>query len=439
MIRDSVGISETPTIGERSAVYMTTIVGGALALSVALTLPARGQDPPDTLRLAEAVSVARDANPMLAAARLKADAARFRPSQAGALPDPQLTLGVMNRPLSGFGTAEPMTMNTIGLSQRIPWPGTLGFGADRERALADAEQLDAAEAERQLVARVTTVYADLAATDRALVIMGGTRELLRDFLTVSQTMYAVGDAPQQDVLQAQVSVARMTEDITVMEQDRVASAARLNALLGRGATTPVPAVEATQPGAELPPADSLMALAAAHRPALLAARERVRAADAGYRQARRALYPDVTVSVQYGQRPQFDDMLSLMVGFAIPLWAGKAQLPLRHELDAMRADQTATARDLANETFARLTELRADAERARRLDALYRNDVLPQARAAVDAARSAYRVGTVDYMTLVESEMTVNRYEIELVRLAAQWRRAVAGIEALAGDIGGGQ
>jgi outer membrane protein, heavy metal efflux system len=420
-------------------VYVTTIVGGALALSTALTLPAPGQEPPDTLRLAAAVAAARDANPMLAAALLRADAARSRPSQAGALPDPQVTLALTNRPLSGFGAAEPMTMNTIGVSQRFPWPGTLGFGAERERALADADDLDAAEAERQLVARVTGVYADLATTDRSLVIMGRTRDLLRDCLTISRTMYAVGDVPQQDVLQAQVSVARMTEDITAMEQDRVALAARLNALLGRDATVPVPAVEAAAPGAELPPADSLMALAVARRPALLAARERVRAADAGYRQARRTLYPDLMVSVQYGQRPQFDDLLSLSVGFTIPLWAGSRQLPLRREMDAMRADQAAMARDLTNETFATLTERRADAERARRLSILYHNDVLPQARAAADAARSAYRVGTVDYMTLVESEMVFNRYEVELVRLAAQWRRAVAAIEALTGDIGGAQ
>jgi hypothetical protein len=50
---------------------------------------------------------------------------------------------------------------------------------------------------------------------------------------------------------------------------------------------------------------------------------------------------------------------------------------------------------------------------------------------------SAYRVGSADYMTLVESEMTVNRYETELVRLAAAWQRATAAIEALTGADGG--
>jgi len=181
-----------------------------------------------------------------------------------------------------------------------------------------------------------------------------------------------------------------------------------------------------------------MTRATTRRPALLAAQERVRAADAGYRQARRELYPDFTISVEYGQRPQYTDMLSLMVGVSVPLWAGGRQLPLRREMEAMRASDDAMARNLTNETFAMLTELRAEAERARRLTTLYGQAILPQDRAAVDAAMSAYRVGTADYMTLVESEMTVNRYEIELVRLAAGWQRAAAGIEALAGGDTGG-
>ena len=57
----------------------------------------------------------------------------------------------------------------------------------------------------------------------------------------------------------------MTEDITVMQQQRVAMAARLNALLGRDATVPVGTLELPADSGELPSADSLMALAARQR------------------------------------------------------------------------------------------------------------------------------------------------------------------------------
>ncbi len=418
--------------GMRASHRLMTVV----ALLALLSAPrsAFSQQSADTMTLTTALGLAQEANPMLKAARLRADAAMARVPQAGALPDPQLVFGLMNRQVGDFGsTAERMLKNSLQLGQRFPWPGKLGFSEQRAEHLAEAENLTADEVEVRLLAQVKSVYYQLAFMDRALGIMVETRGLLRDFLQVSSAMYTVGAGLQQDVLQAQVAVAQMTEDITVMEQDRLATAARLNALLGRGATVPVGALQLPPPGGELPATEALMEQAIEQRPALRAARERVLAAEAGYRAARRALYPDFTVMLEYGQRPEYPDLASLMIGVNIPLWAGSKQLPLRDEMQAMQAMQEARELDLLNETFAQLAELRAQAERARSLWDLYAAEVLPQARAAVESSLSAYRVGRVDYMTLVANEMTVNRYQIESVRLTAEFHRAVAQVEALIG------
>ena len=393
----------------------------------------------EPLSIDEAVSLAREANPVLRAARLRADVAAERVPQAGALPDPILGFTLMNRQIKDFGsTAEPMLQNRFEFSQRLPWPGKLGFSEDRREFLASAGALDAEETEQSLIARVKAVYYRIAFMDRALLIMEDTRELLREFLDVSSTLYAVGQGLQQDVLQAQVAVASMTEDITVVEQDRLATAARLNALLGRGATVEIGELELPLPGGEIPSVEALMVLADEQRPGLQAARERARAAEAGYRASRRAIYPDFTVGVAYSQRPQFNDWLSFRVGISVPLWAGKSHTPFRREMAAMQAEEEARAIDLYNETFARIAERRAEAERSRRLVSLYATSVLPQARAAVESALSAYRVGKVDFMTLVQNELTVNRFDIESVRLAADYQRALAELEALvASDLEG--
>jgi outer membrane protein TolC len=400
---------------------------------------AMSQPTAEPFSLDEAVSLAREANPALRAARLRADVAAERVPQAGALPNPMLGFRLMNRQIADFGsTAEPMLQNRIEFSQRLPWPGKLGFSEERWELLASAGALDAEETELALIARVKAVYYRLAFMDRALIIMENTRGLLREFLDVSSTLYAVGEGLQQDVLQAQVAVASMTEDITVVEQDRLATAARLNALLGRAATVGIDELGLPPPGEELPSVEALMVLADAQRPGLQAARERARAAEAGYRAARRAIYPDFTVGMAYSQRPQFNDWLSFMVGISLPLWAGKSHLPLRREMAAMQAEEEARAIDIYNETFARIAERRAEAERARKLMALYSTSVLPQARAAVESALSAYRVGKVDFMTLVQNELTVNRFEIESVRLAAEYQRAVGELQALvASDLEG--
>jgi hypothetical protein len=103
-------------------------------------------------------------------------------------------------------------------------------------------------------------------------------------------------------------------------------------------------------------------------------------------------------------------------------------------MQANTAAAEARALDLQNETFARISELRAEAERASNLATLYATSVLPQAEAAVEAAFSAYRVGSVDFQALVQNQLTVNRYAIEQVKLTADYHTAVAEISALIGQ-----
>jgi outer membrane protein TolC len=71
--------------------------------------------------------------------------------------------------------------------------------------------------------------------------------------------------------------------------------------------------------------------------------------------------------------------------------------------------------------------------RARNLARLYVTTVLPQAEASVASALAAYRVGQVDFMTLLDNRMTVNSYRQELVALQAEEGRAWAEMEMLVG------
>ena len=389
----------------------------------------------DTLTAREAIRVALSANPMLRASRLSADAATARIGPAGALPDPQLQLGLMNRMASDFGsTMDPMTMNQVQLMQMLPWPGKLGNAKQAARHRAAAAGADAEEQERMLTAQVRMAYYDVAYADRALEVMERTRGLLRDFTNVATTMYAVGSGIQQDVLRAQVEVARMSEETTRMGQMRIAAAARLNALLGRDATVAIGALELPElPSADLPIVDTLVAWAIAGRPGLRAGAERVAAAEASLAAARRELFPDFQLGVQYQRRPEFPDMVSVMVGFNVPIFAGGKQLPMRREMAAMRDMSQAELLNQRNETIAQIIETRARAEQDRALGELYRTNILPQARAAVQAALASYRVGRVPFMTLVDNQMTVNRYETDAYRYLADYHQAVGELEALVG------
>jgi len=417
------------TFHKKRVVMLTAGIAFATAPDAIAQAPA----PPDTLRLADAVGAARAANPAVHAARLRAEAEQERVSPAGALPDPMLEVGLMNRPLDDFGTDERMTMNVVGLKQRFPWPGNQGYSKQAREHAALAAKLDAAEVEAQVAARTGAVHARLGYLDRAIAITADTRAMLEDFLGVAEAKYASGAGVQQDLLQAQVAVGRTTADLVALEQERVATAVRLNALMGRPAAEPIPAVDLPDPGPELPPLDSLAARARVGRPALAAAHERALAAESRYEAAGRARFPDFDLRLEWGQRPQYTDMGSIALGVTLPVWGGSKDAPLERAAAAEQAEQEALSLDLHYETYASLGELRAVDERARVLEEIYRLQILPQAEAAVESALGSYQVGAVDYATLLDARLAVNRFRVDRVRLTAERLQARAEIGALVG------
>ena len=372
---------------------------------------------------------------MLSAARFAADAAAQRVGPAGTLPDPQLQFGLMNRMISQFGsTMDPMTMNQVQLMQMLPWPGKLGSARRAAQHTAGAARADAEDQALMLAAQVRMAYYEVAAADRSLDVMRRTQGLLRDFLQVSTTMYAVGDARCSRTCcgrrsrwpgWARRSPAWSRSGWPWRHGSTRCSAARR--------AFPIPAVELPEPGGELPPADSLIARPLAASPRA-ARRRRARLGRGGQpgRRPTRAATPTCRWA-SHTRPPAYDNMISLMVGINLPIFAGSRQLPMRRQMAAMRDMSAAELLNLRNETIARIVETRARAVRDADLARLYRSSILPQARGAVQAALGSYRVGRVSFMQLVDNQMTVNQYEIETIRLLADYQQAVGDLIALTG------
>lgn len=100
----------------------------------------------------------------------------------------------------------------------------------------------------------------------------------------------------------------------------------------------------------------------------------------------------------------------------------------------MTAMAVADLRAMQADTRGRVGETNADLRRSRNLAALYRGTVIPQAEATVSSALAAYRVGSVDFMTLLDNRMSVNRYRQELHALEAEEGKAWAELEMVTGQ-----
>lgn len=401
----------------------------------------QAQTPADSaavrLRLGEVFRTLESRSPRLEAARQMATAAEARIGPARTLPDPQLQFGLMNRNLPGFGLQDPLGMNQVQVMQMLPIAGQLGWAGRVARAQAGATAARASELSWELRARAAMAFYELYQIDRSVEVAVTTQGLLRDIGSTARTMYSVGQGRQADVLRAQVEVDRMTEELARMRAMRAAAAARLNALLDHPSDTPVPSPVLPRFPLNLTPPDSLELLALTGRPMLTAGKLEVEAAVAAHRRARKEIWPDLQLGAIYGQRPMADGtdrMLSVMVGFSVPIWAGRRQLKMRQETEAMRRVAEAELGAMRAETRGRLGELLASLRRTRDLRALYQGTILPQALATVTSTLSAYRVGEVDLPMLLDAQMTVNRYRQQVFQLEAEEGIALAELEMLLGQ-----
>lgn len=80
------------------------------------------------LTLQSATEIAIQHNPNLAQMKARAEAMAAIPSQAGTLPDPEISFSAINLPINTFDPGqENMTQIGPGISQAIPFPGKLAL------------------------------------------------------------------------------------------------------------------------------------------------------------------------------------------------------------------------------------------------------------------------------------------------------------------------
>ncbi len=438
-------------MGSNLPMRWRTLVHHAMAaplLTIAVLGPPLGAQSRDTpsisdqpeksrrLILGELYSAVRSENPRTQAARALARAADARVPGARRPPDPQVQLGFMNYTVPGLKPMDPLGMTQLQVMQMVPVAGKLSLAGRVVSSRALAEHERATDIEWELRNQAAMAFYDLYQTDQALVVARETLRLFQDLQRPAEAMYRVGEGRQADVLRAQVEVARMIEDTLRMQTMRVGMRARLNALLNRPVDAPIAQPELPLFPDSIPPLAELSNAAERGRPMVRAGERELQAADVGVTLARRELWPDLTFGLQYGQRSGLmstERMGSLMVGASVPVFARSRQLQLREEATAMRAMVRADLAATRADTRGKVTEAYAGLMRARSLSALYRNTVMPQAEATVTSSLAAYRVGSVNFMTALDSRMTVNRYRQELFTLIAEEGKSWAELEMFLG------
>lgn len=394
----------------------------------------------NTTLLPKLIREALENNPEIQAAHQERVAAQQRIAPAEALDDPMLEAGVINAPLASSPfNREDMTMKMIGLSQRLPFPGKRGLRKGVASKDAQAIEYGYQETANRVVHDLKTAYFDLGLAREMIQLVEKNRQTLEYFLRIAEERYQVGQGSQADVLKAQTQVSRMLDRLLGLAREQPVFEAELIRALGR--STRIEALVPVLLHIQETPLilEALQQEAMVQRPQLLALQSLIARNEKSVDLARRAYFPDLDVRLSYGQRDSMldgsrrDDMVSMTVAVNLPVWRGNKIEPRIMESQALRDQAASLYQAQSNELTARLRQQIAMAEQSLKSVKLYQTTILPQARLTVESAFAAYQVGRVDFLTLLDNQMTVFDYETSRITAMANYNKALAEIDWLVG------
>ncbi|MFN8574142.1 MAG: TolC family protein [Gemmatimonadaceae bacterium] len=416
---------------------------GALAVMFVAALPLdpalaqSGDSTSRRLTLGQVYQWAMDAVPAVEAAMARARAADNRVTAASRPEDPMVTLGLMNRELPRLGPMRPLNMTQLQVTQMFPLPGKLRLSGAIARETASALHERARGRQLEIRAAAASAFFELYVVDQSLALTHESEALWRDIREAARTMYGAGRGRLADVLRADVEIGRTHEAVIRLQAQHHQAISQLSALLNRSIDTALVAAMPVLPDS-VPVLEALLRESVDEHADLRSARADLRAANDATQLAQRELWPDVEVSLQYGQRPGevgmgTERMASLMVGARVPIFARSRQLRMREEALAMRQMANAELQTVTAETKQRVTVAHGELVQARRLLELYSTSLVPTAQAAREAALTSYRAGGTEFMAVLDSHAAFIELRRSVTEAQVMEGRALAELEALVG------
>lgn len=405
----SQGVSQRPVVGEE-------------ALQTAATAPAT------PLSLTKAIELALEGSPEVAAATRQWEATEGQVLQGRARPNPELAYSL-----------EDARSRTRMQSWQLNLPVELGgkraartkaAEKSREQAQAQLNELKAA-----LRANVAAAYFDVLTAQERLVLAKDSVALAKSSTDTVAKRVAAGKVSPVEESKARVAEAGIRVELAQAASEQRNALSRLFALLGK-IEAPFTVLEGK--AENLPPVPKLADLQSliSSSPAVVLARIEVdrRKALTDLEQSKRV--PDITVSAGI-QRSNETQRNILLFGVSVPLPVfdrnqGNLLEALKLEDKARDELQGATVR-LHSEVAQAQERLSTIAAEVQSL----RQDVLPGAKSAYDAATIGFENGKFNFLEVLDAQRTYFTAKSQYLKALGEAHRAAADVDRLLGGPAG--
>ena len=389
--------------------------------------------------LDEAIQIAAQSNPLLAAADARVDAAAAQLQQARSALLPQVTAsGKYSTAETNFGVGrQDLEPRSVALSaeQLVFSGGRAVAGWSQGRANLRAEKSNAAAARAALAADVADAYLGVFTAQRGVAFRIANHKALEKLALNSKLRFEAGEAPKSEVAQAEARRAGAEAELARARADLASAQSGFRRIVGVDPANLTP-VDATPPVPET--LDEALARAQISNDQLSAMRQKERAASAGVRRAAAEYFPRVSVAVETSSiRDEFlpgyrADGTAFIARATWPLFTGGRITGEFNEARAMHAEArallTATERSVVDgvtrafETYRATILAEAAAQRA-----------LEASEIALDSVRDEASVGQRPMIDLLDAERDLLQAQVGLDSAHADKITAAYRLNALLG------
>ena len=404
---------------------MLRIFACALAFisSTSLLLAQTPQAPPiEPLTLQAAFDRALNANPTIAAARLRRAVDVAGITVAGERPNPEAHAEIEKEtPKESFGVALPIEL-----------------GGKRSRRIAVAEatlQVGEAELMQTIVdirTQVRRAYFTRLISDLRLVVLDELRQFAARARDAAQARFDVGSSPRLEVLQGQLALAQAENEATAALATGREATIQLNALLGLPLDTPLTLATSLDQTTDLSGAAALTRAQASN--AELAVLDRQIAEQTAKVALARALRkPDITpdVTLTRDSAPEFMYGWRVAAAATIPIFTThRAGVQLEEAaLAQLNGQRTAALARITGE----VTSASAVAEAQRVAFLRYQNEILPLAQQVELMAEDSYRLGQTGIAALLQALQASRDMRLRSLQTASDFQDALSQLERAIG------
>lgn len=372
--------------------------------------------------------------PSVQASAAGVDATRSASIAAGRLPDPTLSVGVDNFPVSGPPAftlnGDSMTMARIGVEQGFPNPAKRRAQRGRAEAEIGVAEADLAVETQNIRLETALAWIDLYYAKRRLAQLDLLNDSLIDLQATISARLASGSARPSQALEPEQLRAAIADRRAELQAEVAKARARLARLTGdpdADVSGDAPVLEVDGPA---------LRAHVASLPRLQALDARVRTADADVTLAQADKRPDWRVGTSYGRRdPAYGDMVSVTVTIDLPFFGKRRQDPLiaARESEARRAGLTRDAgeRDILADLDADLADYALHLQRLKNA----RETLVPLAKRRAELDMASYAAGKLDLGSALLSTLALAEAEVDALSREADVARDAIRINYTYGEM----